>query len=64
MKPGDVPAAVFGDINVVTNCDYVDLFKNDEFVKRLEPKNDKFKYLKHPPMRHSLYVVIESLWLL
>ena len=50
MKPGDVPAAVFGDINVVTNCDYVDLFKNDEFVKRFYPNRKTFKYLKHPPI--------------
>lgn len=50
MKPGDVPEAIFNDIYIVTNCDYVEVYKNDEFVKKLEPKNDKFKYLKHPPI--------------
>ena len=50
MKPGDVPEAIFNDIYIATNCDYVEVYKNDEFVKRLEPKNDKFKYLKHPPI--------------
>ena len=50
MKPGDVPEAIFNDIYVATNCDYVEVYKNEEFVKRLEPKNDKFKYLKHPPI--------------
>ena len=50
MKPGDVPEAIFNDIYVATNCEYVDLYKDDEFVKRFYPKNDQFKYLKHPPI--------------
>ena len=50
MKPGDVPEAIFNDIYIATNCDYVEVYKNDEFVKKLEPKSDKFKYLKHPPI--------------
>ena len=50
MKPGDVPEAIFNDIYIATNCDFVEVYKNDEFVKKLDPKNDKFKYLKHPPI--------------
>ena len=50
MKPGDVPEAIFNDIYVATNCDYVDLYKDGEFVKRFVPKHDQFKYLKHPPI--------------
>lgn len=50
MKPGDVPEAIFNDIYIATNCDYVEVYKNDEFVTRLYPKNNKFKYLKHPPI--------------
>lgn len=50
MKPGDVPEAIFNDIYIATNCDYVELYKNDEFVTKLQPKSDKFKYLKHPPI--------------
>lgn len=50
MKPGDVPEAIFNDIYIATNCDYVEVYKNDEFVTKLQPKNDKFKYLKHPPI--------------
>ena len=50
MKPGDVPEAIFNDIYIATNCDYVEVFKNNEFVTRLEPKHDRFKYLKHPPI--------------
>ena len=50
MKPGDVPEAIFNDIYVATNCDYVELYKNDELVTKLLPKHDNFKYLKHPPI--------------
>ena len=50
MKPGDVPEAIFNDIYIATNCDFVEVYKNDEFVKKLEPKNAQFKYLKHPPI--------------
>ena len=50
MKPGDVPEAIFNDIYVATNCDYVELYKNDEFVTKLQPNREKFEYLKHPPI--------------
>ena len=50
MKPGDYPEARYFDIYVATNCDYFELFKNDEFVTRYYPKHDQFKYLKHPPI--------------
>ena len=50
MKPGDVPEAIFSDIYVATNCDYIELYKNDEFVKRFYPNKKMFKYLKHPPI--------------
>ena len=50
MKPGDYVEARYFDIHVVTNCDYFDLFKNDEFVKRYYPKRDVFKYMPHPPI--------------
>ena len=50
MKPGDRPEAKYCDIYVATNCDYFDLYKNDEFVTRYYPKRDLFKYLPHPPI--------------
>ena len=50
MKPGDVPEAIFNNIYVATNCDYVELYKDDELVGKFYPKNDKFKNLKHPPI--------------
>ena len=50
MKPGDRPEARYFDIYVATNCDYFDLFKNDELVARYYPKHDQFKNLPHPPI--------------
>ena len=50
MKPGDVPEAIFNNIYVATNCDYIELYKDDELVDKFYPKNDEFKYLKHPPI--------------
>lgn len=48
MKPGEYPASCFGDIYVVSNADYIDLYKNDDFIDRFYPNNKKFKYLPHP----------------
>ena len=48
IKPGDVAEAVYGDIYVATNCDYVALYKNDEFVGNFYPNKKEYKYVKHP----------------
>ena len=48
MKPGDYIEARYYDIHVATNCDYFDLYKNDQFVKRYYPKRDVYKYMPHP----------------
>lgn len=50
MKPGDRIEARYCDIYVATNCDYFELYKNDELVTRFYPKRDLFKYLPHPPI--------------
>lgn len=50
MKPGDIEKGIFGNIYVATNCDYIELYKNGEFVAKFEPNNKLYKYLKHPPI--------------
>lgn len=50
MKPGDVPEAIFSDIYVATNCDYIELYKNDELVNAFYPNKEQFESLKHPPI--------------
>ena len=48
IKPGDLAEAIYGDIYVATNCDYVELYKNDEFVGKFYPNKKEFKHIKHP----------------
>ena len=50
MKPGDVPEAIFNNIYVATNCDYIELYKDGELVDKFYPQFDEFKYIKHPPI--------------
>lgn len=51
MKPGELSGAIFSDIYVVTNCDYVELYKNDEFIGKFYPNTQKlFPNLEHPPI--------------
>ena len=52
LKPGDYVGAIFENTYVITNCDYVDVYKNNEFVKRFYPnfKDKRFSSLKHPPI--------------
>ena len=48
IKPGDVAEAVYGDIYVATNCDYVALYKNDEYVGDFYPNKKEYNFVKHP----------------
>ena len=48
IKPGDIAEAVYGDIYIATNCDYVSLYKNDEYVGNFYPNKKEYKYVKHP----------------
>ena len=50
FKPGDVPEAIFNDLYVATNCDYIELYKNGEFVAKFEPLSKAFPHMKHPPI--------------
>ena len=50
FKPGDVKEAIFNDLYIATNADYVELYKNGEFVKRFYPVSKEFPYMKHPPI--------------
>ena len=49
MNIGDYPAARVTDMMVLTNCDRVALYKNDEFIREFYP-SEEYKYLKHPPI--------------
>lgn len=50
LKPGDLPEALFGDIYVATNCDYIELYADDNYVGKFFPNKKQFESLKHPPI--------------
>ena len=50
MKPGDNPAAIFSDIYVATNCDYIELYSDGEFVGKFTANHALFESLPHPPI--------------
>lgn len=50
MNIGDYPGGYIGSVYAFTNGDAVDLYKNDQFIKRFEPDRDIYKGLPHPPI--------------
>jgi beta-galactosidase len=50
MDGGDFPAAWIGEVLVLTNCDRVDLYHNEEFVGSYLPDTRRFPHLPHPPV--------------
>lgn len=50
MNIGDYPAGELSEVYVFTNCDYVKLYKNNEYIKTFYPDFKRFKHLKHPPI--------------
>lgn len=51
MDIGEWPAGKLGDVFVFTNADYVNLYKNGDFVRRFYPDTDTWPNLKHAPIR-------------
>ncbi|MFA6616903.1 MAG: glycoside hydrolase family 2 TIM barrel-domain containing protein [Bacilli bacterium] len=56
MDIGDYPANALGETYVLTNCDYVELYKNDDLVGRFYPNHKRYPALKHPPVVITNYV--------
>lgn len=50
MDIGEHPGGCLSDVYIFTNADFVDLYKNGEFVRRFSPCREKYKNLPHPPM--------------
>lgn len=50
MNLGDHPAGFLGDIYVMTNLDYIKLYKNDVFIKTFYPDKKTYPHLKHSPV--------------
>ncbi len=50
MYIGDYNASELGKLYLFTNCDAVDVYKNDQLIKRFYPDQSPFKALPHPPI--------------
>lgn len=50
MDIGEHPAGYLGDVYVLTNCDYIILYKNHEVIGKYYPDRKNFKHLPHPPI--------------
>lgn len=49
-KNGDYANAQFGAVHVFTNCDYVKLYKNGEYINTFYPDVAGFAYMPHAPI--------------
>lgn len=50
MNIGEHDRAIISDAYVFTNCDYVEMYRNDELVSTMTPNIDLFANLPHAPM--------------
>ncbi len=50
MDIGEYPGGNLGDVVVFTNADYVNLYKNEKFVKRFDPDTKQWPNLHHAPI--------------
>lgn len=51
MDIGEHPAGCLGDVYIFTNADYVNMYKNGDFVRKFEPDTEKYGNLPHPPIK-------------
>lgn len=47
---GDYPEGDIGQMFVLTNCDYIKVYKGGHFVKRFDKTDTPFVHLPHPPI--------------
>ncbi len=51
MDIGEHPGGNLGTVYAFTNCDYIKVFKDNEFIKTFYPDRKQFPNLKHPPVK-------------
>ena len=56
MNIGEHPAGNKGDVYIVTNCDSVKMYKNDEFIKEYHHSDSPFKNLPNAPILIDDYI--------
>lgn len=47
---GEYPGIRIDKIYIFTNCDYVDIYRGTDLVKRYYPSKEIFNFLQHPPI--------------
>ncbi len=50
MDNGDMDNSTRGDVYVFTNCDYIKLYVNGEYIKDFFPRKDLYQNLMHAPI--------------
>ncbi|MBE6745931.1 MAG: glycoside hydrolase family 2 protein [Ruminococcaceae bacterium] len=50
MDIGEHPGGMLGQIYALTNCDYIKVYKNGEYMSTMTPERSPFKNLPHPPI--------------
>lgn len=50
LSIGEFESSLLQDIHIFTNCDYVKLYKNDQYINTFYPRKDLFPYVIHPPI--------------
>jgi beta-galactosidase len=56
LTPGDFSEAIVGVTHIATNADYVELYRNDTFVKAFYPNRAKYRYMPHPIIEIDDYI--------
>ncbi len=56
MQIGDHPKGILGATVVASNVDYIELYKNEEFVAKFLPNRDEYPDLPHPPFIIDDYI--------
>lgn len=56
LVPGDFTEAITGVTHVATNADYIELYRNDTFVKAFYPNRAKYRYMPHPIIEVDDYI--------
>lgn len=51
MDIGEHSGGDLGTVYAFTNCDYIKLYKDNEYIKTFYPDRRRFPNLKHPPVR-------------
>jgi beta-galactosidase len=50
LNIGEYDGSLLADIYVFTNCDYIKLYKNDEYINTFYPASHKYPSVLHPPI--------------